>query len=73
MLSKSKHVKIYIVGLVLSVCFIILNTSSNAQTFKVSGFVSSNGKIIEAATIKVNNNSMGTVSDSTGYFNLNFL
>ncbi len=73
MLSKSKHVKIYILGLALSVCFIIFNTSGNAQTFKVSGFVSSNGKIIEAATIKVNNTSMGAVSDSTGYFKLDFL
>jgi len=66
-------VKFYIVRFAASLFFLFFILYSNAQTFNLSAVVSSNGKKIEAASIKISNTPLGTVTDSSGFFTLQFL
>ncbi|MFN0081150.1 MAG: TonB-dependent receptor [Ferruginibacter sp.] len=65
--------KYYIIKIVVSLFFIIFSIEATAQTFNLSGFVSSSGKRIEAASIKITNTTIGTVTDSNGFFKLEVL
>ena len=57
----------------LSLLFILFILFSKAQIIKVSGNVSCNGKAVEGATVKIMNEQIATVSDSSGFFNLELL
>lgn len=73
MLSKLRIVKYFIIKFAVSLFFITFSAKTHAQTFNLSGFVSSRGKKIEAASIKITNTTIGSVTDSNGFFKISFL
>jgi outer membrane receptor for ferrienterochelin and colicins len=50
--------------------FLLFAISVSAQTASVSGKITSNGKPVESASVKISKTSLGTTTDSTGFFSL---
>jgi outer membrane receptor for ferrienterochelin and colicins len=55
---------------IISLVFIVIKFVSFSQTGKITGKVSSDGKPVELASIRLSNTSFGTMTDSTGLFSI---